>query len=55
MYELPEKLTLPIHRGAIVGEIKIYLENQLLFSQKIISIEDVKKSILDILREIANR
>lgn len=53
-YELPEKLTLPIHRGAIVGEIKIYLENQLLFSQKIISIEDVKKSILDILREIAN-
>lgn len=46
-------LCLPVRRGDAAGELRIYLENQLLFSQKIVSIEEVKKSFSDILYEIA--
>ena len=49
---LPSRLALPVHRGDAVGELKIYLKNQLLFCQKIVSIEDKEKSYFDILREL---
>lgn len=52
-YALPDRLKLPVKKGDTVGEVQILLENQLLFSQKIVSIEDVKKSFIDILRDIA--
>ena len=41
-----------VRRGDAVGELKIYLKNQLLFCQKIVSIEDKEKSYFDILREL---
>ena len=50
---LPDTLSLPVQKGETVGEMQILFQNQLLFSQKIVSIEDVKKSFIDILRDIA--
>ena len=50
---LPEQKNLPVHKGEILGDIEIYFRNQLIFSQKIVSIVDIEKSYLDILREIA--
>ena len=52
---LPECLFLPVRAGECIGKINIYLINQLLFSQKIVSIDNIDKSILDILRDIAKR
>ena len=52
---VPEFVSLPIHEGDAVGELQIYLKNQLLFSQKIVSIETVEKNFWDILREITQR
>ncbi len=53
--ELPDRLTLPVEEGEAAGNLKIYLKNQLIFSQKIVSIEKKEKSILDILREMGKR
>ncbi len=50
--QLPQKVALPVYRGQEIGEVCIYLQNQLLFSQKIVSIVEVEKSYFDILREI---
>ena len=50
---LPQKVYLPVHTGEILGSVEIRLQNQLIFSQKIVSIVDMKKSYFDILREIA--
>ena len=52
---LPEIVNLPVQSGQIVGEIFVYLKNQLLFSEKIVSIENAEKSFSDIIREIAWR
>lgn len=54
-YCLPEKVALPVEVGEEVGNLKVYLKNQLLFSQKIVSIENVEKNFLDILQEIAKK
>ena len=50
---LPEKRLLPVHKGDILGSVEIRFQNQLIFSQKIVSILDIEKSYFDILREIA--
>ena len=50
--QLPARLRLPVRQGDAVGEIKICFQNQLIFSQKIVSIEDKEKSYFDILREL---
>lgn len=52
-YNLPKNVKLPIKKGEVVGEMQIYLKNQLLFSQKIVSIENKEKNFIDILRDIA--
>lgn len=44
---------LPVFKGTELGELRIYLANQLIFSQKIYSIETVKKSWRDIVAELA--
>lgn len=54
-YNMPEFIKLPVKKDEVVGEMQILLENQLLFSQKIVSIETVTKSVKDILREIAKK
>ena len=50
---LPDKRNLPVYKGEILGSVEIRLQNQLIFSQKIVSIVDMEKSYFDILREIA--
>ena len=49
---LPSILTLPVRTGQEVGELKIFLQNRLLFSKKIVSIENVEKSYFDVLDEV---
>jgi len=44
--DLPEHLIAPVNQDDIVGEIKIYVSNQLLFSAKIYTIESVKEITL---------
>lgn len=52
-YDIPSSLTAPISRNSAVGAMKIYLGNQLLFTEKIYTIEDVKKlSLQDYLDDI---
>ena len=53
--ELPKKLMLPVYTGDNIGNLKVYLENQLIFSQKIDSIDTVKKTFTDILHEISEK
>ena len=42
VFKLPKTLNAPIKSGEVVGEIEIYLKNNLLFSEKIYNIEEVK-------------
>ncbi len=44
LYDYPEKLSLPINFGDIIGEIKFYIANRLIFSQNIFTISNVNKS-----------
>lgn len=53
--EYPSEIKLPVYSGEEMGILRIYLENQLIFSQKIYSINTVKRSWQDILRQIAER
>lgn len=50
---VPERLDLPVKKGDIIGNIKIYFANQLLFSENLCSIKDVDKSYLNIITEIS--
>lgn len=55
-YNLPNSLDAPIKKEEVVGNVEIYLDNHLLFSEKIYTIDNVKKigvwsSIQDILTE----
>jgi len=52
---IPEKVNLPVNEGDVVGNIKIYFANQLIFSENLCSILDVDKSYSDILLEIAEK
>lgn len=51
----PSILPLPVRKGERVGELNFYLQNQLIFSQKIVSIMDVDRNFADIIREIAKK
>ncbi len=53
--ELPPALALPVRAGQPVGNLQIFFAKQLLFSQKIVTIESMNKGILDILRGIAEK
>ena len=52
---LPPRVLLPVFCGQELGEVRIFFENQLIFSQKIDSIDRVTKNWSDILGEIARR
>lgn len=53
-YNLPTCLQAPLKKGEEVGEIKVFLNKDLLFCEKIYTIEDVKpKTILQRLKEFA--
>lgn len=52
--ELPEMLNAPVEKEAIVGELKIFFENILIFSEKIYTMEsvesvDIKDKVKDII------
>lgn len=56
IYNLPNSLTAPVKKDEHVGEIEIYLDNHLLFSEKIYTMDSVKKigvwsNIQDIISE----
>ena len=53
--DLPDRLTLPVRAGQAVGNLRIFFAKQLIFSQKIVTIESMNKGIADILREIAEK
>ena len=53
--DCPSPRKLPVNEGDKLGILRVYLENQLLFSQKIYSINSVEKSWTDILRELARK
>ena len=51
-YTLPDSLTAPMKKGQQVGQVEIFLDNNLLFSEKIFTIEDVKpKSVLQRMKD----
>ena len=53
-YNLPEAFKAPLKKGEEVGEIKVFLHNNLLFSEKVYTIEEIKpKTILQRLKEFA--
>lgn len=52
-YNIPESLTAPIEKDSIVGNFNIYLDGELLFSENVYAMEEIKSiNILDNIREI---
>ncbi len=51
-YSCPESLEAPMPKGTQIGEVKIFLDNDLLFSEKIFTIEEVKpKSVVQRMKD----
>ena len=51
-YTIPQNLQAPLEKGTEIGKTEIFLDNNLLFSQKIFTIEDIKpKSVLQRVKE----
>ena len=42
LYTLPSQLTAPIAKGAEIGKVEVYFGNDLLFSEKIYTMEEVR-------------
>ncbi len=52
VYTLPESLSAPTKKGEEVGKVEIFLDNDLLFSEKIFTIEEIKpKSVLQRMKD----
>jgi len=52
VYTIPENLQAPLENGTQIGNVEIFLGNDLLFSEKIFTIEEVKpKSLLQRLKD----
>ncbi|MCK9574954.1 MAG: D-alanyl-D-alanine carboxypeptidase family protein [Clostridia bacterium] len=41
IYDMPNKLIAPVEKNEIIGEIKVFYENHLIFSEKIYSMEEI--------------
>ncbi len=51
-YTYPESVQAPLEKGTEIGEVKIFLDNNLLFSEKIYTIEEIKpKSVLQRMKD----
>ena len=46
VYTLPENLQAPLTKGSEVGQVEVFLDNNLLFCEKIFTIDDVKSKTL---------
>lgn len=56
VYHLPSSLQAPLEKGEEIGEIQIFLGNDLLFSEKVYTIENIKpKTIIQRLKEFAGK
>ena len=56
VYDLPNQLSAPLQNNQIVGEVKVYFDKDLIFSQKICTIGDVESIRLqDKMKEILKR
>ena len=54
LYILPETLTAPQKKGEEIGKIEVFLGNDLLFSEKVYTIEEIKpKTVIQRLKEFA--
>lgn len=45
-YSLPENLRAPLEKDSVVGKVKVFLDNNLLFCEKIFTIDDIKSKTL---------
>ena len=55
-YSLPENLTAPLNKDSEVGKIEVFLNKDLLFSEKVYTIDDIKsKTLWQRLKEFAER
>ncbi len=45
-YDLPEILSAPVKSGQVVGEVKVYYDKHLIFSEKIYTIDEVDSKLL---------
>ena len=55
-YFLPENLTAPLNKNSEVGKIEVFLNKDLLFSEKVYTIDDIKsKTLWQRLKEFAER
>lgn len=53
IYKLPSTLPSPVEKGKEIGEVKVYFGNDLLFSEKIYTMEEVRgNTILEKLKDI---
>lgn len=55
-YKIKEKITAPVRKGDEIGEIRIYLDKDLLFSEKIYTMEDIRtkgvlQKIIDVISQ----
>ena len=56
IYSLPENLTAPLNKDSEVGKIEVFLNKDLLFSEKVYTIDDIKsKTLWQRLKEFAER
>lgn len=46
VYTLPENLQAPLEKGNEVGQVEVFLDNDLLFCEKIFTIDDIKSKTL---------
>jgi len=54
-YSYPQSIEAPLDRGVAIGKVEIFLDNDLLFSEKIFTIEEIKtKSLLQRMKEFVS-
>lgn len=52
-YDIPKQLFAPLEKEEVVGEVKIYLYNNLLFCEKIYTMEEIKSNkVMDNLKKV---
>ena len=52
VYTYPDEIEAPLEKGSEIGKVEIFLNNDLLFSEKIFTIENVKpRSMLQRMRD----
>ena len=54
--DVPKNLTAPIKKEEVVGKVNVYLDGQLLFSDDVLTREEVKKdSIFSFMKDVVKK